>query len=85
MQACIEGYLGGGIGQTDKLQLLPRVLLGRVWPAERVVMGMRVCKWMHKELVWHAEKVLLVGVDGAVTGGAVRQSLRLFECSKVLL
>ena len=40
---------------------------------------------MHKELVHYAKTVLLVGMDTGVTGGAVRQSLSLFWCNKVLL
>eukprot|EP00286_Rhodomonas_abbreviata_P023315 CAMPEP_0181304038 /NCGR_PEP_ID=MMETSP1101-20121128/8912_1 /TAXON_ID=46948 /ORGANISM="Rhodomonas abbreviata, Strain Caron Lab Isolate" /LENGTH=171 /DNA_ID=CAMNT_0023409719 /DNA_START=385 /DNA_END=897 /DNA_ORIENTATION=+ len=84
-KAFIQDGPGGGIGQMDQLQLLPRVLLGRVWPAERVVMGLRVCKWMHKELAAQVEKVLLVGFDTAVKACAVRQSFSLFLSSQVSL
>ena len=81
LQACIEDGSGGGVQQMDKLQLLqllPRGLLGRIWPAGRVVMGLRVCKWMHTELVFHVEKVLLVGVDAipmGVSGCCMRSAL----------
>eukprot|EP00286_Rhodomonas_abbreviata_P018236 CAMPEP_0181309254 /NCGR_PEP_ID=MMETSP1101-20121128/11916_1 /TAXON_ID=46948 /ORGANISM="Rhodomonas abbreviata, Strain Caron Lab Isolate" /LENGTH=131 /DNA_ID=CAMNT_0023415727 /DNA_START=470 /DNA_END=861 /DNA_ORIENTATION=- len=83
--AFFEGGSGGGVGQMDKLQLLPRGLLGWVWPADRVVMGLRVCQWMHKELVCQVENVLLVGVDTAVGACAVRQSFNLFQQSNVLV
>jgi len=49
-------------------------------------MGLRVCKWMHKELASHVEKMLLVGVvTSAVRKCAVRQSLSCFQSSNVLL
>eukprot|EP00286_Rhodomonas_abbreviata_P003540 CAMPEP_0181347140 /NCGR_PEP_ID=MMETSP1101-20121128/33721_1 /TAXON_ID=46948 /ORGANISM="Rhodomonas abbreviata, Strain Caron Lab Isolate" /LENGTH=477 /DNA_ID=CAMNT_0023459337 /DNA_START=80 /DNA_END=1510 /DNA_ORIENTATION=+ len=84
-KACVKGGPGGGLGQTDKLQLLPRALLGRVWPAERVVMGLRVCHWMHTKLAAHVEKVLLVGRDIPVRPCSVIQTLSWFQSSKVLL
>eukprot|EP00961_Rhodomonas_salina_P261600 3535689-Rhodomonas_salina.1 len=39
---------------------LPSSVLGRAFPAERVVLGLRVCKQLRKELLGHAGSALLV-------------------------
>lgn len=44
----------------DKLRgLLP--LLGMVWPKERVVLGLTVCRWLHAELLSQVPETLLNG------------------------
>eukprot|EP00286_Rhodomonas_abbreviata_P004191 CAMPEP_0181345582 /NCGR_PEP_ID=MMETSP1101-20121128/32828_1 /TAXON_ID=46948 /ORGANISM="Rhodomonas abbreviata, Strain Caron Lab Isolate" /LENGTH=139 /DNA_ID=CAMNT_0023457551 /DNA_START=297 /DNA_END=713 /DNA_ORIENTATION=- len=78
-QVCMEDGSGGGSGEVDKLEQLPRVLLGRVFRAERVLMGLRVCKWMHDELASHVEEVLLVGSDREVSACVVGQSFAWFQ------
>eukprot|EP00961_Rhodomonas_salina_P020301 272682-Rhodomonas_salina.5 len=46
---------------VDRFRSLPGGLLGRVWPAERIVLGLRVCKWLHAELLSQADRALLAG------------------------
>eukprot|EP00961_Rhodomonas_salina_P048379 649602-Rhodomonas_salina.1 len=52
------------IGRADAFRCsilrLPSSLLGRAWPAERVVLGLRACRQLHKELLEHAGNILLV-------------------------
>lgn len=45
--------------KTCHLQRLDGRLLGLAWPAERVVMGMRVCKKLNQQLLKGARKVVL--------------------------
>lgn len=47
--------------KTDVFQILPGGVLGRVWPADRVLLGTRVCKWMNQELASHVPDVVLAG------------------------
>ena len=42
------------------LLLLPSSLLESIWPAERVVLGLRVCKKLREELQRHSSNVALV-------------------------
>eukprot|EP00288_Rhodomonas_lens_P003666 CAMPEP_0177738300 /NCGR_PEP_ID=MMETSP0484_2-20121128/26378_1 /TAXON_ID=354590 /ORGANISM="Rhodomonas lens, Strain RHODO" /LENGTH=246 /DNA_ID=CAMNT_0019252205 /DNA_START=82 /DNA_END=818 /DNA_ORIENTATION=- len=42
---------------------LPQPVLQKVWPAERVVMGLRVCHYLHQELC--DNNILLVETSGA--------------------
>eukprot|EP00961_Rhodomonas_salina_P199217 2687255-Rhodomonas_salina.3 len=39
---------------------LPPVLLGHVWPARRVVTGLRVCKQLRSALIVHSTSIVLV-------------------------
>eukprot|EP00286_Rhodomonas_abbreviata_P012588 CAMPEP_0181320520 /NCGR_PEP_ID=MMETSP1101-20121128/18168_1 /TAXON_ID=46948 /ORGANISM="Rhodomonas abbreviata, Strain Caron Lab Isolate" /LENGTH=318 /DNA_ID=CAMNT_0023428231 /DNA_START=54 /DNA_END=1007 /DNA_ORIENTATION=+ len=39
---------------------LPGSLLGRLWPAERVLVGMRACKYLRAELAHHASDCVMV-------------------------
>jgi hypothetical protein len=41
------------------LLALPGSLLGRAWPGERVVLGMRVCKALREELLCGVERIVL--------------------------
>eukprot|EP00961_Rhodomonas_salina_P077139 1034584-Rhodomonas_salina.3 len=47
---------------AGRFQLIrfPSALLGRLWPAERVVAGLRVCRLLRRELSEHAGTILLV-------------------------
>eukprot|EP00961_Rhodomonas_salina_P056806 763323-Rhodomonas_salina.1 len=47
-------------GAGCPLLCLEPSLIGRVWPAERVVAGLRVCKQIRRELLVHAGRVLVV-------------------------
>lgn len=39
-------------------------LLGQLWPQDRLVIGLRVCKWLHQHLLSHIREVILeVGCD----------------------
>eukprot|EP00961_Rhodomonas_salina_P109945 1479641-Rhodomonas_salina.3 len=40
------------------LRALPGSLVGRYWPAERVVMGMRASSWLRQELLAYAERII---------------------------
>eukprot|EP00961_Rhodomonas_salina_P185406 2503259-Rhodomonas_salina.1 len=42
------------------LVLLPSALLGSMWPAERVVAGLRVCRHIRQRLAEHAGNILMV-------------------------
>lgn len=46
---------------TDDLHLMaiPLGVVGGLWPAERVVMGLRVCKSLHRELLLYAKDIML--------------------------
>eukprot|EP00961_Rhodomonas_salina_P144274 1942473-Rhodomonas_salina.1 len=50
----------------DLLQTLRQLgLLGKVWGSNRVLMGMRVCRWMRDELAKTVSTIVLVGKRGA--------------------
>eukprot|EP00961_Rhodomonas_salina_P033981 457363-Rhodomonas_salina.1 len=46
------------------LLVLPPTVLGYVWPAERGIMGMRVCKQLRRDLIVHCGSVVLVQKAG---------------------
>lgn len=48
---------GAGAG-INPLKTLPASLFGRVWPRERVLMGLRTSKWVQEELTQNARSVL---------------------------
>eukprot|EP00961_Rhodomonas_salina_P042726 574608-Rhodomonas_salina.3 len=51
----------GGVKTTScALLWLPSALVGSFWPAERFVMGLRVCKHLRRELVLYGSNALLV-------------------------
>eukprot|EP00961_Rhodomonas_salina_P048390 649678-Rhodomonas_salina.1 len=56
--------MGGGVTaqaqQECRLLLLPSNVLGLLWPPERVVVGLRVCKSLRKDLIAHCGSILLV-------------------------
>eukprot|EP00961_Rhodomonas_salina_P268172 3624261-Rhodomonas_salina.1 len=45
---------------SDLLSLPANLLLARIWPAERVVVGLRACKLLRQELPGFARSILLV-------------------------
>lgn len=45
--------------RRGKLGILDHCLLARMWPRERVLMGLRVCKELRQTLLLHKEDVLL--------------------------
>eukprot|EP00961_Rhodomonas_salina_P064739 871176-Rhodomonas_salina.1 len=47
-------------GEKLDLLCLPSPLWGRIWPADRVVAGLRVCWHLRQELAEHAGTVLMV-------------------------
>eukprot|EP00288_Rhodomonas_lens_P019679 CAMPEP_0177690486 /NCGR_PEP_ID=MMETSP0484_2-20121128/791_1 /TAXON_ID=354590 /ORGANISM="Rhodomonas lens, Strain RHODO" /LENGTH=175 /DNA_ID=CAMNT_0019201031 /DNA_START=33 /DNA_END=556 /DNA_ORIENTATION=- len=66
---------GGGPAQAvaeHRLLLLPPTVLGHVWPAERVVLGLRVCKQLRQDLLVHCGSIVLVqqkrGAELSVVG-----------------
>lgn len=46
------------------LLCLPWGTIGKLWPAERVVMGLRVCKVLRHELLEHVHQVTLIKSKG---------------------
>eukprot|EP00961_Rhodomonas_salina_P223421 3021150-Rhodomonas_salina.3 len=63
-----------------RLVSLPPVLLGHLWPAERGVVGLRVCKQLRRDLLCHCTSILLVAkADAMVCEDAidVRKALNL--------
>lgn len=68
-----------GRGGEHALLCLPSALLGRLWPAERVVLGRRVCSQLRRELSEHAGQILLVkrdGADGSINFDALSADFR---------
>eukprot|EP00961_Rhodomonas_salina_P224134 3030620-Rhodomonas_salina.1 len=41
------------------MQTMPDVVVGKLWPADRVVVGTRVSKWIRKCLLEHAPHVVM--------------------------
>lgn len=41
-------------------------VLVKVWPRERVIMGLRVCRWMNQELLHNVGKVLIRAMRGNI-------------------
>eukprot|EP00961_Rhodomonas_salina_P069578 934068-Rhodomonas_salina.2 len=70
----------------DSLRCFAEIgVLGKVWPKERVVAGMRVCRWLRETLLAHIDGVWLKvspppngGVAEAQLAAEVAQSLRSF-------
>lgn len=47
-------------GESSLLLMLPPgLLVGRVWPEELVIVGVRVCRTLREELMQHATRVVL--------------------------
>lgn len=80
VQACVPGKKRvnrWGYVRKSHLKLLEGPLLSRVWPANRVVVGMRVAKWVREHLVDHTGQLYClracpVMLDIDTTYGAVR-------------
>eukprot|EP00961_Rhodomonas_salina_P220918 2986836-Rhodomonas_salina.1 len=63
---------------------LDGALIGRFWPPERIVAGMRTSRWVRDQLIKGAQKVLLKGRKNGtlgmnVTPADVAQDLMRFE------
>eukprot|EP00961_Rhodomonas_salina_P168208 2267587-Rhodomonas_salina.1 len=69
-------------GEPCKLQWLPIPVLVLLWPAERVVVGMRTCKWLREELTGNAVAIVLKGKR--LPESADGQPLSSFEMAKDL-
>eukprot|EP00961_Rhodomonas_salina_P238815 3227599-Rhodomonas_salina.4 len=46
--------------KNSRLLGLPWALIGVLWPAERVIVGLRTCRSLRKELASHAQSIYLV-------------------------
>eukprot|EP00961_Rhodomonas_salina_P270762 3658668-Rhodomonas_salina.1 len=42
------------MASESDLQLIEGPLLGKMWPPERIVVGLRCCKWLRENLIEHA-------------------------------
>eukprot|EP00961_Rhodomonas_salina_P099040 1332195-Rhodomonas_salina.2 len=74
--------------QMDWFSGLPAGLLGKIWPAERVVAGLRVCRWLHDELLSHVHVVVLIlskGQQMQADANSVEQTMRFFQSLTVHL
>eukprot|EP00961_Rhodomonas_salina_P094463 1271169-Rhodomonas_salina.1 len=73
---------GGGRAQTVaecRLLRLPPALLGHVWPAERAVLGMRVCQQLQRDLMVHNNSIVLVQKKAAkLSVGGCLEDFRRF-------
>lgn len=71
----------------DYLHHLPRLLLGRIWPPERIVMGLRVCRWLHTELTAAAPHAVLKATENVdtTTPADLVKTLYAFRKCRVLL
>eukprot|EP00961_Rhodomonas_salina_P016316 219459-Rhodomonas_salina.3 len=68
------------------LEELPKTLLGRIWPERRVLMGLRVCKWLQADLQSHAAGALLVVVSDAETiRHGISATMRRLAACKIYL
>lgn len=75
--------------ETDgcRLKDLPGFLIGQVWPRERVVMGLKVSKWLREEIHANAEAVLFSAAKGlghspdAFETSDIRSDLNKFSSS----
>eukprot|EP00286_Rhodomonas_abbreviata_P026085 CAMPEP_0181295844 /NCGR_PEP_ID=MMETSP1101-20121128/4368_1 /TAXON_ID=46948 /ORGANISM="Rhodomonas abbreviata, Strain Caron Lab Isolate" /LENGTH=394 /DNA_ID=CAMNT_0023400631 /DNA_START=138 /DNA_END=1318 /DNA_ORIENTATION=- len=61
----------------------PAGLLGHIWPAERVVIGLRVCRWLRRELVSSKTNILFLGPKkgAACNPEDIAKSVTLFSDS----
>eukprot|EP00961_Rhodomonas_salina_P130439 1755994-Rhodomonas_salina.1 len=59
-QKKLASVVGRDAGARYSLMCLPSNLAGFVWPAERVVIGRRVCKRLRSELSLHAGRIVMV-------------------------
>lgn len=64
------------------MRTLPGPILGQLWPAEKIVMGMRACKWLREDLLRNAQRILLqskwVRFDEDVSEQNIRTDLTRF-------
>eukprot|EP00961_Rhodomonas_salina_P026513 358046-Rhodomonas_salina.1 len=51
LKSCAHTAVPAQMEPVCRLSSLPPALLGVLWPAERVVMGMRVCKQLRRDLI----------------------------------
>jgi len=81
------GIDDGGTAKMDYLHHLPRLLLGRIWPPERIVMGLRVCRWLHTELTAAAPHAVLKATENVdtTTPADLVKTLYAFRKCRVLL
>eukprot|EP00961_Rhodomonas_salina_P204887 2765602-Rhodomonas_salina.2 len=56
---CTEEHSGPSMDHSASLQSLDGAILGKIWPAQFVLMGILVCKWVRAELLLHAPLVEL--------------------------
>eukprot|EP00961_Rhodomonas_salina_P049557 665847-Rhodomonas_salina.1 len=62
-------------------------MIGKAWQGEQVVMGLRVCKQLHRDLLMHADNgILLAGSAGAKTiADDLAQDFRRVSHMKIFL
>lgn len=70
----------------DGIFTLPWALVGQLWPADRVVLGRRVCRLLRHELLRHVPEVVLVpSACGSVSECQLIEDLVRVQESQVLL
>eukprot|EP00961_Rhodomonas_salina_P243307 3287774-Rhodomonas_salina.1 len=60
------GGVPAEMAAESRLLLLLPTLLGHLWPGERVVIGLRVCKQLRRDLLVHCGSVILVPKEEAI-------------------
>eukprot|EP00961_Rhodomonas_salina_P261022 3527677-Rhodomonas_salina.1 len=69
------GALGGGV--EFRLLSLPPTVLGHLWPAERMVVGLRVCSQLRRDLITQCTNMVLVQkADAVLNDSSVSEDFR---------
>lgn len=55
--------------ESCRLKDLPHSVVGRLWPGLRLVLGLRVCKWLRGVLLAQAQQIQFHGYDESFTNG----------------
>mmetsp|Transcript_14180 Transcript_14180/g.33575 ORF Transcript_14180/g.33575 Transcript_14180/m.33575 type:complete len:481 (+) Transcript_14180:121-1563(+) len=72
--------------QADILQRLHAVgLLSKVWPYQRVILGMQVCKWLRRDLGLSMDKCVLILSAQGLHEDNFAKALRRIECGWITI
>eukprot|EP00961_Rhodomonas_salina_P259304 3503695-Rhodomonas_salina.2 len=66
MRTGAHGGVQTEVTEDCELLSLTPALLGHLWPAERGVVGLRVCKQLRRDLIVHSGSIVLVGNANAM-------------------
>eukprot|EP00961_Rhodomonas_salina_P012371 166650-Rhodomonas_salina.1 len=60
-------------------------LLRLIWPPERVILGLQVCRWFKGELLHCVDRVSLVTWTGNIGSQKLSESMHRFQRSRIIL